>query len=167
MNPLSLSAYQAAYENGSEWLDQLQDYLDANFEFAVKYIRENIPGVVCEASQATYLLWVDMNGCGIDVSELSRFFAKSAGLLVESGNRLFVSNAAGFVRVNLAMPRAMVAEGLERMAAAVREEHERNAECSRMEECGMQPGRKSQRAAHAAGRECRTETACPEVAATV
>lgn len=127
VNPLSLSAYQAAYENGSEWLDQLQDYLDANFEFAVKYIRENIPGVVCEASQATYLLWVDMNGCGIDVSELSRFFAKSAGLLVESGNRLFVSNAAGFVRVNLAMPRAMVAEGLERMAAAVREEHERNS----------------------------------------
>ena len=126
VNPLSLAAYQAAYEKGGEWLDQLQDYLDANFEFAVEYIRENIPGAVCEASQATYLLWVDMNGCGIDTSELSKFFAKSAGLLVESGNRLFVSNAAGFVRVNLAMPRALAAEGLERMAAAVREECERN-----------------------------------------
>ena len=126
VNPLSLAAYQAAYEKGGEWLDQLQDYLDANFEFAVEYIRENIPGAVCEASQATYLLWVDMNGCGIDTSELSKFFAKSVGLLVESGNRLFVGNAAGFVRVNLAMPRALVAEGLERMAAAVREECERN-----------------------------------------
>lgn len=126
VNPLSLAAYQAAYEKGGEWLDQLQDYLDANFEFAVEYIRENIPGAVCEASQATYLLWVDMNGCGIDTSELSKFFAKSAGLLVESGNRLFVSNAAGFVRVNLAMPRALAAEGLERMAAAVLEECERN-----------------------------------------
>ena len=126
VNPLSLAAYQAAYEKGGEWLDQLQDYLDANFEFAVKYIRENIPGAVCEVSQATYLLWVDMNGCGIDTSELSKFFAKSVGLLVESGNRLFVGNAAGFVRVNLAMPRALVAEGLERMAAAVREECERN-----------------------------------------
>ena len=126
VNPLSLAAYQAAYEKGGEWLDQLQDYLDANFEFAVKYIRENIPGAVCEVSQATYLLWVDLNGCGIDTSELSKFFAKSVGLLVESGNRLFVGNAAGFVRVNLAMPRALVAEGLERMAAAVREECERN-----------------------------------------
>ena len=126
VNPLSLAAYQAAYEKGGEWLDQLQDYLDANFEFAVEYIRENIPGAVCEASQATYLLWVDMNGCGIDTSDLSKFFAKSAGVLVESGNRLFVGNAAGFVRVNLAMPRALVAEGLERMAAAVREECERN-----------------------------------------
>ena len=126
VNPLSLAAYQAAYEKGGEWLDQLQDYLDANFEFAVKYIRENIPGAVCEVSQATYLLWVDLNGCGIDTSELSKFFAKSAGVLVESGNRLFVGNAAGFVRVNLAMPRALVAEGLERMAAAVREECERN-----------------------------------------
>ena len=126
VNPLSLAAYQAAYEKGGEWLDQLQDYLDANFEFAVKYIRENIPGAVCEVSQATYLLWVDLNGCGIDTSDLSKFFAKSAGVLVESGNRLFVGNAAGFVRVNLAMPRALVAEGLERMAAAVREECERN-----------------------------------------
>lgn len=130
VNPLSLAAYQAAYEKGGEWLDQLQDYLDANFEFAVKYIRENLPGAVCEASQATYLLWVDMNGCGIDTSELSKFFAKSAGLLVESGNRLFVSNAAGFVRVNLAMPRALVAEGLERMAAAVREERRTETACS-------------------------------------
>ena len=126
VNPLSLAAYQAAYEKGGEWLDQLQDYLDANFEFAVEYIRENIPGAVCEASQATYLLWVDLNGCEIDTSDLSKFFAKSAGVLVESGNRLFVGNAAGFVRVNLAMPRALVAEGLERMAAAVREECERN-----------------------------------------
>ena len=126
VNPLSLAAYQAAYEKGGEWLDQMQDYLDANFEFAVKYIRENIPGAACEVSQATYLLWVDLNGCGIDTSDLSKFFAKSAGVLVESGNRLFVGNAAGFVRVNLAMPRALVAEGLERMAAAVREECERN-----------------------------------------
>ena len=130
VNPLSLAAYQAAYEKGGEWLDQLQYYLDANFEFAVKYIRENLPGAVCEVSQATYLLWVDMNGCGIDTSELSKFFAKSAGLLVESGNRLFVSNAAGFVRVNLAMPRALVAEGLERMAAAVREERRTETACS-------------------------------------
>ena len=130
VNPLSLAAYQAAYEKGGEWLDQLQDYLDANFEFAVEYIRENIPGAVCEASQATYLLWVDMNGCGIDTSDLSKFFAKSAGLLVESGNRLFVSNAAGFVRVNLAMPRALAVEGLERMAAAVLEERRTETACS-------------------------------------
>ena len=130
VNPLSLAAYQAAYEKGGEWLDQLQDYLDANFEFAVKYIRENIPGAVCEVSQATYLLWVDLNGCGIDTSELSKFFAKSVGLLVESGNRLFVGNAAGFVRVNLAMPRALVAEGLERMAAAVLEERRTETACS-------------------------------------
>ena len=130
VNPLSLAAYQAAYEKGGEWLDQLQDYLDANFEFAVKHIRENLPGAVCEVSQATYLLWVDLNGCGIDTSELSKFFAKSAGLLVESGNRLFVSNAAGFVRVNLAMPRTLAAEGLERMAAAVREKRRTETACS-------------------------------------
>ncbi len=134
VNPLSLAAYQAAYEKGAPWLDQLQDYLDANFEFAVKFIRENIPGAVCEVPEATYLLWVDMNETalnrcggakdtagedGVDMNGLSKFFAKEAGVLVESGNKLFVGNAEGFVRINLAMPRAVVKKGLERIAAAI------------------------------------------------
>ncbi len=119
INPLSLAACQAAYEKGGPWLEQLKAYLDGNFAFAVDFIRRNIPGAVCAIPQATYLLWVDMNGCGIDEDDLSRFFAERAGVLVESGNRLFVENAEGFVRINLAMPRALVEEGLSRMAAAV------------------------------------------------
>lgn len=120
LNPLSLAANRAAYEKGAPWLAQLKDYLDENFRFAVDFITDNIPGAVCSVPQATYLLWVDMNGCGIRADNLSKFFAKEAGVLVESGNRLFVDNAAGFVRINLAMPRALVREGLGRMADAVR-----------------------------------------------
>lgn len=119
LNPLSLEATRAAYEKGRPWLMQLRDYLDGNFEFAVGFIADNIPGAVCRIPQATYLLWVDMNGCGIEADDLSKFFAKEAGVLVESGNKLFVDNADGFVRINLAMPRALVREGLERMAKAI------------------------------------------------
>ena len=119
LNPVSLAANTAAYEKGRPWLMQLRDYLDESFEFAVGFIGDNIPGAVCSIPQATYLLWVDMNGCGIETDNLSKFFAKEAGVLVEGGNRLFVDNADGFVRINLAMPRALVREGLERMAKAV------------------------------------------------
>lgn len=119
VNPLSLAASQAAYEKGNPWLEQLRDYLDGNFRFAVDFIRKNIPGAVCDIPQATYLLWVDLNGCGMDEPDMSRFFAAKAGVLVESGNRLFVHNAEGFIRINLAMPRSVVKEGLARIAKAI------------------------------------------------
>ena len=47
-----------------------------------------------------------------------------------SYTHLDVYKRQGFVRVNLAMPRALVAEGLERMAAAVREERRTETACS-------------------------------------
>lgn len=122
VNPLSLEANLAAYKSGGSWLDELKTYLDGNFDFAVNFIRENIPGAVCSIPQATYLLWVDMRRCGFDarqLGQLSKFFAQRAGVLVEGGNKLFVGNAEGFVRINLAMPRALVEEGLLRMAEAV------------------------------------------------
>ena len=130
VNPLSLEACKAAYEKGGSWLEELRGYLDDNFTFAVDFIRENMPGAVCRIPQATYLLWVDMRACLPDIAAasaasggagLSRFFAEKAGVLVESGNRLFVDNAEGFIRVNLAAPRAVVREGLKRMAKTVAE----------------------------------------------
>ena len=119
INPLSLAANQAAYEKGGSWLKQLREYLDENFDFTVKYISENIPGAKYKGSESTYLAWVDLNGCLGDVEDLPTFFAKEAGVLMEGGDRLFVGNAKGFVRLNLAMPRAIIKDGLERMANAI------------------------------------------------
>lgn len=119
INPLSLAANQAAYEKGWPWLQQLRDYLDKNFAFATAYIEEHMPGAKCYIPQSTYLCWVDFNACLGDVEDLSTFFAVEAGVLAEGGDRLFVGNAKGFLRLNLAMPREMIARGLERMAKAI------------------------------------------------
>ena len=45
-----------------------------------------------------------------------------AGVLLEGGDSLFVGNAKGYVRLNLAMPRAIIQTGLERMRDAIRKE---------------------------------------------
>lgn len=50
---------------------------------------------------------------------LPDFFANKAGVLLEGGNDLVVGNAKGNIRLNLAMPRATVQTGLERIAAAI------------------------------------------------
>ena len=53
------------------------------------------------------------------MDDLPGFFANEAGVLLEGGNSLFVGNADGFVRLNLAMPRSIIETGLNRMADAV------------------------------------------------
>ena len=70
--------------------------------------------------EATYLAWVDMSKCLPDIEDMPAFFANNAGVLLEGGNALFVDNAAGYIRLNLAMPRSVIRTGLERMRDAIR-----------------------------------------------
>lgn len=119
INPISLEAHRTAYEKGRDWLDELKTYLDENFKFMKEYLNENAPAVECFVPEATYLAWVDMGKALPDVEDMCDFFANEAGVLLEGGNGLFVGNAEGYVRLNLAMPRALIAEGLKRMAAAI------------------------------------------------
>lgn len=120
VNPLSLAAAQAAYESCGDWLEELKLYLDDNFTFVVDFLHENIPSAVCRIPESTYLAWVDFRAALPDVKDLSDFFANNAGVLLEGGNDLFVGNAEGFVRLNLAMPRSIIKTGMERIAEAVR-----------------------------------------------
>lgn len=54
-----------------------------------------------------------------NITGLPDFFANKAGVLLEGGDALFVGNAAGYIRLNLAMPRSIIETGLARMAKAV------------------------------------------------
>ena len=119
LNPLSIAAHQAAYEHGAEWLDQLKDYLDGNFRYVEGFLKERLPEATFRVPEATYLAWVDLSKCLPDEADLPGFFANEAGVLLEGGNSLFVGNAEGFVRLNLAMPRAVLEQCMERMAAAI------------------------------------------------
>ncbi|QAT42929.1 MalY/PatB family protein [Aminipila luticellarii] len=124
INPLSLTANQTAYEKGADWLEQLKDYLDGNFNYCAEFFKQNVPEAVCCVPEATYLAWVDLNACLPDIENLPLFFAQKAGVLLEGGDALFVNNAKGFVRLNLAMPRALLKEGLKRIAHAIHEQNQ-------------------------------------------
>ena len=60
-----------------------------------------------------------MSKCLPGVDDMPGFFANNAGVLLEGGDSLFVGNAKGYVRLNLAMPREIIKTGLERMAEAI------------------------------------------------
>lgn len=119
VNPISLAATQAAYEHGADWLDQLRTYLDHNFQFVKEFLSEYLPKAVFSLPEATYLAWVDMSAYFTPDEDLPMFFAKHAGVLLEGGNGLFVDNANGYIRLNLAMPRSIIKTGMQRIAEAI------------------------------------------------
>lgn len=121
-NPLSIAAAQAAYEKGEAWLEELCAYLDENFRFTGAYLAEHLPGAGYRISEATYLAWVDLNRYFAPDEHLPLFFAYKAGVLLEGGN-MFVQNSDGFIRLNLACPRSVLAEGLRRICEAVNTKH--------------------------------------------
>lgn len=124
LNPLSIAAHQAAYDHCGEWLDQLKIYLDDNFVFVDNFLKEKLPDSVFKIPEATYLAWVDMGKCLPGIDNMADFFANKAGVLLEGGDDLFVGNAKGFIRLNLAMPRSVIDTGLNRMYEAIKEYNE-------------------------------------------
>ena len=121
-NPLSVAAAQAAYEKGEPWLEELRAYLDDNFRLVGEYLAEHLPKAKYRVSEATYLAWVDLNDYFAMDEDLPMFFAYKAGVLLEGGN-MFVQNSDGFIRLNLACPKATLAEGLRRICEAVNTKH--------------------------------------------
>ena len=121
-NPLRIAAAQAAYEKGEPWLEELRAYLDENFRFTGEYLKEHLPKAKYRVSEATYLAWVDLNAYFEPDEHLPLFFAYKAGVLLEGGN-MFVQNSDGFIRLNLACPKATLAEGLRRICEAVNTKH--------------------------------------------
>lgn len=117
-NPLSIVAAQAAYTQGHAWLSALTDYLDRNFEFVDQFLKKELPGARFVVPQATYLAWIDLSAYFPPSENLTLFFAQKAGVLLEGGN-MFVSNAEGYVRINLACPKSRLEQGMEWMAKAI------------------------------------------------
>ena len=124
INPLSLAAAKAAYDYGDPWLDALKTYLDQNFAFVKDFLTKEMPEAVLNVPEATYLAWVDVSRCLPGVDDLPSFFAYKAGVLLEGGSPMFVGNADGYVRLNLAMPRSILKTGLERMRDAINKYNE-------------------------------------------
>ncbi|MBT2161557.1 aminotransferase class I/II-fold pyridoxal phosphate-dependent enzyme [Zobellia sp. KMM 6746] len=119
-NPLSIVAAKAAYSEGHAWLIELTDYLDDNFKYLKEQLDEHLPHTKFIIPDTTYLAWVNVSYYFADNENLTLYFARNAGVLLEGGN-MFVANADGYIRLNLACPRVILEEGLRRVIKAVLE----------------------------------------------
>lgn len=111
-----LVACEAAYRHGDEWFDAVLKYIRSNAEFAKEYIEKNIPKVKMTRLEGTYLIWLDFKAYGLDDKELDHRILYDAGLWLDGGS-MFGRDGRGFQRVNIACPRAVLKEALDRLAA--------------------------------------------------
>ena len=113
VNPFGVEGLIAAYsESGREWLEDLRKYLYENYRFLREYITENLPGVPVTKLEATYLPWLDISRFGIPSTELEEQILEHTGVWVNSGS---MYGKDGFIRINIACPRATLEEGLRRI----------------------------------------------------
>ena len=115
-NVLSMHALIGAYSaEGEEWADEMISVIDENFAYACDFIGKNLPGVQVMRPQGTYMLFLD---CGewlaahdSTLRELE-YRGVRAGVIWQNGEDFFGKNS---IRINLALPKALLAEALERL----------------------------------------------------
>lgn len=111
---MGLVACEAAYSKGEEWYRSMIEYVRENIEFTKEYIAENIPDVSMIDIEGTYLVWLDFHKTGLSAEELDRRIILNAKLWLDSG-KIFGKCGEGFQRINVACPRSILKEALDRI----------------------------------------------------
>jgi cystathionine beta-lyase len=114
-NSFCMDMVISAYNGGEKWLEELLNHLRGNIDYAVAYIDRNIPEIKVKKPEATYLLWLDLREYGLSDNELKEKLVEDGGLALTMGGAFMGS---GFARMNIACPRYMLEDGLERLKRA-------------------------------------------------
>ena len=116
-NLMGLVATQAAYEHGSEWLSAVKQHLAENLDFVRRFLAEKMPKVRLIEPEGTYLIWLDFSELGYSDAELDDIIVNKAKVWLDRGT-MFGSEGENYQRVNIATPRPLLQEALERLAKA-------------------------------------------------
>lgn len=108
----------AAFSKGEEWRREMLRYIESNIDFVISYCKEHIPQIKPLRPQASFLIWLDCRGLGLDHDRLIDLFVRKARLALNDGE-MFGPEGKGFMRLNIASPRAVVREALDRLKDAV------------------------------------------------
>ena len=114
-NAFAVDAAVAAFTQGGGWLDELREYLYRNKETAAAYIAERIPRLRTVPSQATYLMWLYDTAGGQKAAQTAAHIRQTAGLWLSDGAQ-YGAGGADFLRLNVACPRTVLLDGLDRLA---------------------------------------------------
>lgn len=117
INPFGVVALEAAYNDGEEWLDALNTYLDDNYHYLRETLGSAFPQLrICD-SQATYLAWIDIRPLCISSDNLDKLLRENGKVHINSGT-MYAGD--GYIRINYACPRLRLTEALRRMTGILK-----------------------------------------------
>ena len=115
VNLFGLKAAEAAYGLGGPWVDELVRYLLGNAQTVAAFCRERLPKVRTRVPEGTYLMWLDFSDYGLTQEALMDKLRGEAGVALNDGSH-YGEEAQGYVRLNIGTSRAVLTQGLERIA---------------------------------------------------
>ena len=119
INPFAVEALIAAYNEGEEWLEELRQYLLGNYNYLKRFFEEQLPQFPVLALEGTYLVWVDCSVLKQSSEEIVKVLLEKEMLWVNEGS-MYGEAGEGFIRINIACPRQLLIEGLNRIARALK-----------------------------------------------
>ena len=120
LNTFGVVATKAAYRYGEEWYNGVTKYIHENLEYLKDFVKDRIPQIHVIEPEGTYLVWLDFRGLALSERELQNLIVNKAKLWLDDGY-IFGKQGAGFQRINLATPRSVLREALERIERVIRE----------------------------------------------
>jgi cystathionine beta-lyase len=117
-NVFGITALEAAYRHGLDWLNQLMNYLKGNVDFLMSFLQRELPQIRAIQPEGTYLIWLDFRALGMEPKDLQKFLVHKAGVGLNAGYQ-FGPGGEGFERLNLGCPRSTLEDGLLRIKTAI------------------------------------------------
>lgn len=111
-------ALEAAYHHGMDWVNQQNEYLEANRDYLLAFFRTKMSKIKMTLTEATYLAWIDLREYGLGESEMNRILINQAEIVLNKGS-IYGKEGSGFFRLNFACPRQVLEEALTRMESVL------------------------------------------------
>lgn len=115
VNPFGPLALEAAYNESEDWIDELMPYIADNYVLLKDTFAKEVPNYEVLKLEGTYLAWVDIRKSGLTANALTEKLLREGKVQVNSGVIYSKNDGEGYIRINLACPRATLQEGLKRI----------------------------------------------------
>ena len=120
LNPFGPVALIAAYKESEDWIDELCPYIWGNYTSLCDFVAKHLPQWKVMPMEGTYLAWVDVSGvCGDSVATYCEDLINQAKVWLNPGTMYGEESGKGYLRINLACPRSLLMEALERIAKSL------------------------------------------------
>ena len=106
-------ASTAAFDQSTDWLDNLLIALDENRKLVANLIESKLPGVKYRIPDFGYLAWLDMSSLGVGDDPAGQILEK--GRVAVNGGVLYGPKHKSFIRLNFGTSPELITEGINRI----------------------------------------------------